>query len=88
MNKHLCTKKIVGKTQNKNNILDQEVVVPLKYWSTFWRSLNLSLINCDIELDSSRSRYLIIFEISGTPAVPANLTVPAVEITQTTGATF
>ena len=34
------TKKI-GSTPNNNNILDTEVVVPLKYLSKFWRSLNL-----------------------------------------------
>ena len=56
--------------------------------SNFWRSLDLSLINCKIELDLLCSRYFIIFEISRTPAVPANTPAPAVEATQTTGATF
>ena len=37
----------------KTAILDRlntGVVVPLKYLSNFWRSLDLSLINCEIEL--------------------------------------
>ena len=38
--------KIIGRTPNNNNILDAEVVVPLKYLSNFWRSLDLPLINC------------------------------------------
>ena len=31
----------------KNGI---KIVVPLKYLSNFWRSLNIPLINCEIEL--------------------------------------
>ena len=40
--------KIIGSTPNNNNILDAEVVVPLKYLSKFWRFLDLPLINCEI----------------------------------------
>ena len=39
-----------GVTNNnltKNNV---KVVVPLKYLSNFWRSLNIPLINCEVEL--------------------------------------
>ena len=39
-----------GVTQNnliKNNV---KVVVSLKYLSNFWRSLNVQLINCEVEL--------------------------------------
>ena len=43
--------KVIGRTPDDNNTLDAEVVVPLKYLSNFWRFLNLSLINCEIELD-------------------------------------
>ena len=43
--------KVTGRTPDDNNTLDAEVVVPLKYLSNFWRFLNLSLINCEIELD-------------------------------------
>ena len=39
--------KLIGSTTNNNNILDVEVVVPLKYLINFWRSLDLPLINCD-----------------------------------------
>ena len=39
-----------GVTQNnliKNNV---KIIVPLKYLSNFWRSLNIPLINCEVEL--------------------------------------
>ena len=39
-----------GVTKNnltKNNV---KIVVPLKYLSNFWRSLNIPLINCEVEL--------------------------------------
>ena len=39
-------------TTSKSFRLDVEVV-PLKYLSKFWRFLDLSLINCKIELDLS-----------------------------------
>ena len=34
-------KKLIGSTPDDNNILDAKVVVPLKYFSYFWRSLDL-----------------------------------------------
>ena len=39
-----------GVTQNnltKNNV---KIVMPLKHLSNFWRSLNIPLINCEVEL--------------------------------------
>ena len=46
--------KIIGSTTTDNNTLDTKVAIPLKYWGNFWRSLDLPLINCEIELDLSR----------------------------------
>ena len=40
-----------------------------KYLSNFWRSLDLPLSNCEIELDLSWSRNCILSEISRTPGV-------------------
>ena len=45
--------KLIGSKPDDNNIIDTEVVLPLKYLSNFWRSLDLALINCEIELDLS-----------------------------------
>ena len=39
-----------GVTQNNLTKNDVKAVAPLKYLSNFWRSLNISLINCEIEL--------------------------------------
>ena len=37
-------------TQNNLTKNDVKIVVPLKHLSNFWRSLNIPLINCEIEL--------------------------------------
>ena len=57
-------KKIIRSTPADNNILDTELVVPLKFLSNFWRSLHFSLINWKIEFDLLWSRNSIISEIS------------------------
>ena len=46
--------KIIGRTPD--NLIDTEIVVPLKYLSNIWRFLDLSLINCELELDLSWSK--------------------------------
>ena len=38
--------KITGKTPAAGNTKDVEIMVPLKYLSNFWRTLEMSLINC------------------------------------------
>ena len=62
------------------------------YLSNFWRSLDLPLITCEIELDFSWSKEDIISEISITHRVPpnkdANPPVQEMASIQTTGATF
>ena len=42
--------KITGSTPNDNNAKDVEIIVPLKYLSNFWRTLEMPLINCEINL--------------------------------------
>ena len=39
-----------GVTHNNLTKIDVKIVVPLKYLSNFQRSLNMPLINCEIEL--------------------------------------
>ena len=39
-----------GYDANKVGKNETEVVIPLKYLSNFWRTLNIPLINCEIEL--------------------------------------
>ena len=45
--------KLIESTPNNNNILDTEVVVPLKYLSKFLKSPDLPLIKYEIETDLS-----------------------------------
>ena len=45
--------KLVKSTPKNNIISKQEVVGPLKYLSNFWRSPDLPLIDCEIEIDLS-----------------------------------
>ena len=83
--------KITARKPVRNNTLDTDVAVPLKNLNNFWRSLDLPLINCEIELDLSWSKYCIVSEILRTFA-PANPTgnppTHCVPPTQTTGTTF
>ena len=42
--------KLTGKTPADGNIKDAEIMVPSKYLSNFWRTLEMSLINCEVNL--------------------------------------
>ena len=42
--------KITGQTDNNRRIDDVEIMVPLKYLSNFWRTLEMPLINCEVNL--------------------------------------
>ena len=42
--------KITGKTPNNGNEKDVEIMVPLKYLSNFWRTLEMHSINCEVNL--------------------------------------
>ena len=41
---------ITGRLESKNTEKEVEITVPLKHLSNFWRTLDVSLINCDINL--------------------------------------
>ena len=42
--------KITGNTTAGRNTKDVKVIVPLKYLSNFWRTLEMPLINCEVSL--------------------------------------
>ena len=42
--------KITRKTPEDENTTDFEIIAPLNYLSNFWRGLEMSLINCEVEL--------------------------------------
>ena len=60
--------KLIERTPKSNNTLNV-VVIPLKYLSSFWRSIDLLLINCEIELDLTRSKNCVISKVSRTSEV-------------------
>ena len=57
--------KITGKTPNDDNEKDVETMVPLKYLSNFWRTLELPLINCEVNLILTWSLTCVITNSTG-----------------------
>ena len=41
---------MIGNTPADGNIKDVEIIVPLKYLNNFWRTLEISLVNCEVNL--------------------------------------
>ena len=52
--------KITGKTPDDGNTKDVEIIVSLKYLSNFWRTLEMSLINCEVNLILTWSKDCVI----------------------------
>ena len=57
--------KITGKTPDDGNEKDVEIMVPLKYLSNFWRTLEMSLINCEVSLILTWSPTCVITNSTG-----------------------
>ena len=52
---------IIGKLEGNNVEKDDiEIVVPLKYLSNFWRTLDIPLINCEISLTLTWSENCVL----------------------------
>ena len=69
---------IVGKTrENNDSLMNVKLVIPLKYLSNFWRSLNIPLINCEVELILTWSKNCVLADMTvrdakgGNPAIVA-----------------
>ena len=84
---HLILKqKITGQTDNNGRIDNVEIMVPLKYLSNFWRTLKMSLINCEVQLILTWSADCIIIYTDVANQKPTftiietNLGVPAVTL--------
>ena len=58
-------RKITGNTPNNGNTKDVEIIVPLKYLSNFCRTLEMPLINCEVNLISTWSKYCAITNSTG-----------------------
>ena len=52
--------KITGQADNNGRIDNVEIMVPLKYLSNFWRTLEMPLINCEINLILTWSANCVI----------------------------
>ena len=83
--------KITGQTAANNNgnvggRVDVEIMVPLKYLSNIWRTLEIPLINCEIELILTWSKDCVIIYTNVNDQVPTftitetNLYVPVVTL--------
>ena len=57
--------KITGKTPNDDNEKDVEIMASLKYLSNFWRTLEMPLINCEVNLILTWSSTCVITESNG-----------------------
>ena len=78
---------LVGKTANHNNgksfVKDTKIVVPLKYLSNFWRSLEMPLINCKVYLELNWIEECILSNAGDTAKfaiTDAKLHVPIVTL--------
>ena len=74
--------KITGQTDNNGRIDNVEIMVPLKYLSNFWRTLEMPLINCEVNLILTWSVNCVIIYTNVANQVPTftitetNLYVP------------
>ena len=57
--------KITRKTPNDGNTKDVEILVPLKYLSNSWRTLEMPLINYEVELILTWSKNCVISSATG-----------------------
>ena len=57
--------KITGKTPNNSNEKDVEIMVPLKYLSNFWRTFEMPLINCEVNLILTWSSACVVTDSRG-----------------------
>ena len=57
--------KITGKTRDNGNTKEVEIIVPLKYLSNFWRTLEVPLINCEVKLILTWSSTFVITNSTG-----------------------
>ena len=73
----MITKQILQNGVTHNNLTknDVKVVVPLKHLINFWRSLNIPLINCEVELILTWLKNCVLID---KPTREADYDVPIV----------
>ena len=78
--------KITGQTNDDGEINGVKIMVPLKYLSNFWRSLEIPLINCEMELILDCSANCAIISTNNANQFPTfkitetNLHIPVVTL--------
>ena len=78
--------KITGQTNNDGRGDDVQIMVPLKYFSNFWRTLETPLINCEVDLILDWSENCVIISTNVANQVltftitETNLYVPLVTL--------
>ena len=78
---------ITGKLEDNNTEKEVEIIVPLKHLSNFWRTLDMPLINCEINLILTWSENCVLISKATRDADPdANRAVAP--IYNPTNATF
>ena len=76
--------KITGKTPPAGNTKDVEIIVPLKDITNFWRTLEIPLINCEVNLILTWSPTCLISSATGETKfriTETKLYVPVVTLT-------
>ena len=71
--KSKITCQTVVDNNNNGNVagrVDVEIMVPLKYLSNFWRTLEMPLINCEVELILDWSANCVIIYTNVANQVP------------------
>ena len=74
---------LIGNTENNGTKNGVKIAVPLKYLSNFWRSLEIPLINCRVEVSLTWNKNCIWTSLVGDPAftiTDAKLYVPVVTL--------
>ena len=66
--------KIIGSTPDDGNTMDVKLAIPLKYLTNFWRTLEIPLSNCVINLN------LICFAVCVTATGAARFAVTATRL--------
>ena len=71
-------KMIAGKLAGIDTTKEAEKVVPLKYLSNFWKTIDMPLINCEVSLTLTWSGKCVLTRKATRDAVPAQGGNPAV----------
>ena len=73
-----CKTSIVGKArQNNDSLTNAKVVIPLKHLSNLWRSLDIPLINCEVQLFLTWSKNCVLADMTVHVAINPVFVAPS-----------